>query len=96
MSSSPARYYFSMLKPQRIFEVAYIQHCSKHIIYVLKQRFIVMLSKYWIYHLYEKGKLSCGVYRIYTPSRGSIISNLYHIETVNYNSILCKLFWYNM
>ena len=23
-------------------------------------------------------------------------SNLYHIETVNYNSILCKLFWHNM
>ena len=23
-------------------------------------------------------------------------SHLHHIETVNYNSILCKLFWYNM
>ena len=28
---------------------------------------------------------------VYTPSIGSI-SNLYHIETVNYNSVLCKLF----
>ena len=40
------------------------------------------LFMYWIYHLYS-------------ASIGSI-SNLYHIETVNYNSILCKLFWYNM
>ena len=23
-------------------------------------------------------------------------SNLYHVETVNYHSVLCKLFWYNM
>ena len=29
-----------------------------------------------------------GVYLVYTLS----ISNLYHIETVNYDSILCKLF----
>ena len=34
----------------------------------------------------------CAVgYHVYTPSKGSI-SNLCHIETVNYNSILCKLF----
>ena len=36
-----------------------------------------------------------GVYCVYTLGIGSI-SNLKHIETVNYNSILCKLFWYNM
>ena len=59
----------------------------------------------WIYYLYEdykhrytysarrftRGAAECKQSSVYTPSIGSI-SNLYHIETVNYNSILCKLF----
>ena len=51
--------------------------------------YVYEVCVYWIYHPYEEIKHG------YTPSIGSI-SNLYHIETVNYNSILCKLFWYNM
>ena len=46
-------------------------------------------DKDWIYYLYEEYK------HRYTLSIGSI-SNLYHVETVNYNSIQCKLFRYNM
>ena len=47
-------------------------------------------AKYWVYYL-DYTLLDC-LPLAHTPS----IGNLYHIETVNYHSILCKLFWYNM
>jgi len=32
----------------------------------------------------------------YSSCCSASLTRLYHIETVNYHSILCKLFWYNV